>query len=133
MVSWVYIVEYICWAQYIFFSFDRCLTQHSSLKRSVKHSEWNTKKSKRCPPRDRAGPPLAFLCVMAQKPCCHVSTYQHHMSIGNRPFFFIKLSKKIFYLLHIFSVFTTDSTNVFYATRRTKLDLTCICFNDVLH
>ena len=37
----------------------------------------------------------------------------------------------MFYLLYITSVSRTDCTNVFYATIRTKLDPTCICFNDI--
>ena len=41
-------------------------------------------------------------------------------------------SKKILYLFHIISVLNSDCTVIFYTMRRTKLDLTCIYFEDVL-
>ena len=52
---------------------------------------------------------------------------------GNGPLSIYKAFLKIFYLLHSTSVSRIDCTNAFYATRRTKLDPTCICFNDVFH
>ena len=48
-------------------------------------------------------------------------------------FFLHESILKIFYLLRVTSILRTDFTNVFYATRRTKLDPTCICFNNILH
>ena len=48
-------------------------------------------------------------------------------------FFLHESILKIFYLLRVTSILRTNFTNVFYATRRTKLDPTCICFNNILH
>ena len=47
-------------------------------------------------------------------------------------FFTYNLFKKMLYLLHTISVLNTNCTVIFYAMRRTKLDLTCIYFKDVL-
>ena len=48
-------------------------------------------------------------------------------------FFYIQLVQKMLYLLHTISVLNTNCTVIFYAMRRTKLDSTCVYFDDVLH
>jgi len=48
------------------------------------------------------------------------------------PFFFIKVCLlKIFYLSRMSSILSTDCTVMFYVKRQTKLDPTCIYFEDV--
>ena len=82
---------------------------------------------------------VIHLCPATHAPLHVVAVaflFAHAHSIHGRkwtPFYIWSFPKKIFYLLHSTSVSRIDCTNAFYATRRTKLDPTCICFNDVFH
>ena len=94
-------------------------------------------------PRERATPSariwrsqlnkqLSALHPQAQQPHVHLHAAVILSYISLVPSFFKEIYLlKIFYLSHISFVLSTDCTVVIYVTRQTKLNHTCIYFEDV--
>ena len=99
--------------------------------------DWSRVSMSARPPRSTSGLLYVLgpstLCVTHAEtfyvPCAHDPTT--HEPSHAAPFINEVCLLKIFYLSHMSSVLSTDCTVVFYVTRQTKLNHTCIYFEDV--
>jgi hypothetical protein len=94
----------------------------------ITHACW---KHKRWPTKDRLMQLSTHASMTHHQPIntCHIST---HLALAVTSSCMVK-NFKIIYLTHMISILNSVFTIVFYPMRWTKLDHTCICFEEFLN